>query len=119
MQNKINFDNITEYIHLFMLSVIFGVASFLFKVREGKAIFNGFNAFSEISFSLISAYMAFRICSYFNTSEDLMWVFTGIAAWSGTRFLIKLEGILERHLESKFNSITTDPVNKELSKEEE
>ncbi len=92
-----------EHIHLFILSLVFGMASFLFKVREGKAKFTGFNAFSEISFSLISAYMAYRLARYFSVTEDLLWVFTGIAAWSGTRFLIKMEDVLDKYINKRFD----------------
>ncbi len=101
MQAK--FETLLEHIHLFFISLIFGFASFLYKVREGKATFNGFNAFSEISFSLVSAYLAFRLASYFEVKEDLIWVFTGIAAWSGTRFLIKMEDILDKYINKRFD----------------
>lgn len=99
MQSKI--ENLFEYTQLLVLSLIFGIASFLFKVREGKTKLTKFNTFSEISFSLISAYMAFRLSRYFGFKEDLLWIFTGMAAWSGTRFLTKLENFLDKYINKK------------------
>jgi hypothetical protein len=109
------FEQFFEHIHLFIISLLFGMASFLFKVREGTAKFTGFNAFSEISFSLISAYIAYRLARYFGITEDLLWVFTGIAAWSGTRFLIKMEDVLDVYINKKFDL----RVNKEESSNKE
>lgn len=115
MQAK--FETLFEHIHLFFISLIFGVASFLYKVREGKAVFNGFNAFSEISFSLVSAYLAFRLCGYFEIKEDLLWVFTGVAAWSGTRFLIKMEDVLDKYINKRFD-IDAESKDKSSNKEQ-
>lgn len=98
-----NFDikMIFEHVHMIVVATIFGTASFLYKVREGKASYSKLNIFSEVSFSLISAYVAYKLCTYFKTPDDLMWIFTGVAAWSGTRFLIKLEDLLERYVDKK------------------
>ncbi len=98
---KFNTEQFFDHIHLFIISLIFGIGSFLYKVQQGKAPLTKFSAMSEVSFSLISAYLAFRLCSYFNAPEDLLWAFVGIASWSGTRFLIKMEELLEKYIDKK------------------
>jgi hypothetical protein len=103
MSFKFDTEKFLDNLHLFGITILFGVASFLFKVREKQVEFKGINVLTELTFSAVAAYTAFKLGKYFAINEDLISVFTGIAAWSGTLFIKRMELILNAYFTKKFN----------------
>ena len=106
--DKIDFAQLLNHLHIFALSSLFGLASYLLKVRQNKISATLFNFISELVFACVSGYIAMKLSLYWNMDENLKWVFISISSWSGTKFLIFLEGILEKYIMQKFNLTESD-----------
>lgn len=85
------------------ISTLFGFGSFLYKVKYENLPQNKSNFIHELMFSTMAGYLAYKICNYLNINENLIGIVIGVASYSGTRFILKISRMIERHIEIKFN----------------
>lgn len=120
MFNRFNFDSTQfwEHVNLLILTLLFGTASYLYKLQKGTVIKTRVGYITEIFFSCSASYLAYRLGHYLDFKEDLLWLLVGVAAWSGTRFVNKLEIILDNYTAKKFNVALNTVTNEELENKE-
>lgn len=85
------------------ISLLFGLGSFAYKIKYERLPNNKSNLVHELLFSTMAGYLAYKICLAFNISENMIGIVVGVASYSGTRFIVKMSRIIERHIEIKFN----------------
>jgi len=108
---------VLESLEYSAISILFGFGSFLYKVKYEKLPNNKSNLIHELLFSTMSGYLAYKLCLSFDVKENMIGIIVGVASYSGTRFIVKLSRIVERHIEVKFNGEvlgTDDDLNEKV-----
>ena len=102
---------VLEQLEFASISLLFGLGSFVYKVKYEKLPNNKSNLTHELLFSTMAGYLAYKICLAFNITENMIGIFVGVASYSGTRFIVIMSRIIEEYIEKKFDVEVKDNDN--------
>lgn len=104
MNDKLSlFQQVVNYFSPLMVSVGFGIGSWLWKIQKNQIKKNLFDLFSELTFAILAGQLIYQMCLYMNFDNHLTYIFVATASWGGGKTLDMLNDYLIRSLARKFN----------------